>query len=155
MSSLTRQRLHTWQLYLETSLALMDMLEADFDSEMGIAARYFDVLVKLEDAPDGLRMNELADKILYSKSGLTRIVDNMERAGLVRRHRPEDDRRSIFLHLTQKGADEKDRARAINHEWIKRNFSDLLDDADIESLARVVAKLAAHARIHRPGRVSA
>jgi DNA-binding MarR family transcriptional regulator len=154
MSSLTRQRLRTWQLYLETSLALMDVLEADFDSEIGLAARYYDVLVKLEDAPDGLRMNELAEKILYSKSGLTRVVDNMEKAGLIRRHRPEDDRRSIFVLLTPKGANAKDRARAINHEWIKRNFSDLLDDADIESLTRAIGKLAANARTRRPGRVS-
>ena len=52
---------------------------------------------------DGLRMNELAERILYSKSGFTRVVDRMEEADLVRRVRPENDRRSFLIVLTDAG----------------------------------------------------
>ena len=61
-------------------------------------------------SPEGLRMNELAERILYSKSGLTRVVDRLEDAGLVRRVRPENDRRSILVVLTDQG-------RAMIDRW--------------------------------------
>ena len=48
-------------------------------------------------------MNELAERILYSKSGFTRVVDRLEEAGFVRRIRPENDRRSVIVVLTDEG----------------------------------------------------
>jgi DNA-binding MarR family transcriptional regulator len=112
------------------------------------------VLVHLEEAPDGLRMNELADKILYSKSGLTRVIDRMEKAGLVSRHRPENDRRSIFVRQTAAGRKVMLDSRTRHHEWIDANFVGLLGDADIKGLTRTFEKLSAHARTRRPGRIS-
>ena len=116
--------------------------------------QYYDVLVHLEEAPDGLRMNELADKILYSKSGLTRVVDRMEEAELVQRYRPENDRRSIFVLLTPKGRQTMEQARAKHHKWIEENFSRLLAQADITAITRAFEKLSTHARTRRPGRVA-
>ena len=77
----------------ESMLALTDVLDAELERDAGIPMRWYDVLVHLEETPDGLRMNELAERILYSKSGFTRVVDRMEEAALVRRVRPEHDRR--------------------------------------------------------------
>src|SRR3954447_21824138 len=94
------ERLRAWRLYFESALALVDVLDADFERDSGMPVRWYDVLVHLEDAPEGLRMNELADHILFSKSGFTRVVDRMEEAGFVTRVRPENDRRSIFVVLT-------------------------------------------------------
>jgi DNA-binding MarR family transcriptional regulator len=155
MSSLTPERERAWRLFFETALAMVDMLDDDFERDAGFPIRWYDVLVHLEGAPDGLRMNELAGRILYSKSGLTRIVDRMESAGLVRRLRPEDDRRSIFVLLTPAGRRAMAKARARHHVWIEENFAGLLTDADVKTLTRTFEKLSSHARTRRPARVSA
>ena len=78
------------------------MLDTELEHEAGIPLRWYDVLVQLEESPDGIPMNALADRILYSKSGFTRVIDRMEEAGLVRRLRPQHDRRTILIVLTDK-----------------------------------------------------
>src|ERR1051325_10487293 len=92
LSSPSRERLRAWRLFFESALALLDVLDAELEEAVGISQRWYDVLVHLEDSPDGIPMNELADRILYSKSGFTRVVDRMEEAKLVRRAPPENDR---------------------------------------------------------------
>ena len=99
-------------------------------------------------------MNELAERILYSKSGLTRVVDRLEDAGLVRRVRPESDRRSIFVVLTDQGRGMIDRARRHHRHAIEQHFSQHLSDTDVKALTRALEKLSAHARPLRPGRIS-
>src|SRR6266496_3586256 len=94
VSSPSPERLRAWRLYFESALALVDVLDAELERDAGIPLRWYDALVHLEETPDGLRMNELAERILYSKSGFTRVVDRMEEAGLVRRVRP-DNRKSV------------------------------------------------------------
>ena len=154
MSSISQQELRAWRLFFETALSLIDALGDDFEREEGFPVQWYDVLVHLEDAPEGLRMNELAEKILYSKSGLTRVIDRMERAGLVQRSRPENDRRSIFVLLTPKGRQETIRLRARHHEWIAENFTQHLTTTDVTSLTRAFEKLGVQARTRRPGRVT-
>src|SRR5829696_9871797 len=154
LSSPSSERLRAWRLYFESALALIDVLDAELEREAGIPLRWYDVLVHLEETPDGLRMNELAERILYSKSGFTRVVDRLEEAGLVRRVRPENDRRSILVVLTDHGAATLDLARRHHRDGIARHFSDHLSDTDVEALSRALEKLSAHARPLRPGRIS-
>jgi MarR family len=68
-----------------------------------------------------------------SKSGLTRVIDRMEQAGLVRRFRPDNDRRSIFVLQTPDGRQAMERARPLIHAWIEQNFSRPLTDTDIKA----------------------
>ena len=147
------ERLRTWRLYFETSLALIDVLGAEFERDTDLTFQTYDVLVHLEDDPDGLRMNELAERILYSKSGLTRVVDRLERDGYVRRVRPENDRRSIFVVLTDEGRSAMEQARRHHRRGIEEHFARHLTDADIKALNRAFAKLREHARPLRPGRI--
>jgi DNA-binding MarR family transcriptional regulator len=154
MSSPSPERLRAWRLYFESALALIDVLDTEHKRDTGLPVRWYDVLVHLEDAPEGLRMNEIAERILYSKSGFTRVVDGMEQAGLVRRVRPEHDRRSILILLTAKGRETMERARRRHRDWIEQNFSRHLDDTDIKALTRALEKLNAHAHTLRPGRIS-
>src|SRR2546423_7787431 len=102
LSSPSPERLRAWRLYFESALALIDVLDAELERDAGIPMRWYDALVHLEETPDGLRMNELAERILYSKSGFTRVVDRMEEAGLVRRVRPHHDRRPLLPSLPHK-----------------------------------------------------
>ena len=153
MSSPSPERLRAWRLYFESALALVDVLDADFERDGGMPIRWYDVLVHLEEAPGGLRMNELADHILFSKSGFTRVVDRMEAAGLVARVRPDNDRRSIFVVLTDQGRETMEQARGHHRRWIDEHFSQPLSDDDIAALTRALEKLSAHARPLRPGRI--
>ena len=153
LSSPSPERLHAWRLYFESALALGDVLDSEFERDTGLQVRWYDVLVHLEETPDGLRMNELAEQILYSKSGFTRVVDRMEEAGLVRRVRPENDRRSILVVLTDNGRETMEQARRHHRHWIEQHFSRHLADTDIKALTRALEKLSAHARPLRPGRI--
>jgi DNA-binding MarR family transcriptional regulator len=153
LSSPSPERLRAWRLYFESALALVDVLDAELERDAGIPLRWYDVLVQLEETPDGVRMNELAERILYSKSGFTRVVDRMEEAGLVRRVRPENDRRSILVVLTDEGRATMERARRHHRHAIEQHFSRHLADTDIKALARGLEKVSAHARPLRPGRI--
>src|SRR5829696_5127261 len=154
LSSPSAERLRAWRLYFESALALLDVLDAELERDAGIPLRVYDALIHLEETPDGLRMNELAERILYSKSGFTRVVDRMEDAGLVRRVRPENDRRSILVVLTDQGRATMEHARRHHRHAIERHFSEHLSDTDIKALTRALEKLSAHARPLRPGRIS-
>src|SRR5215217_7165455 len=153
LSSPAPERLRAWRLYFESALALVDVLDAELERDAGIPLRWYDVLVHLEETPEGLRMNELAERILYSKSGFTRVVDRMEEAGLVRRVRPENDRRSILVVLTDEGRATMEQARRHHRHAIDQHFSRHLADTDIKALSRAFEKVSAHARPLRPGRI--
>jgi DNA-binding MarR family transcriptional regulator len=153
LSSPSPERLRAWRLYFESALALIDVLDAEIERDAGIPLRWYDVLVKLEETPEGLRMNELAERILYSKSGFTRVVDRMEEAALVQRVRPQNDRRSILVVLTDEGRETMGRARHHHRHGIEQHFSCYLTDADIKALTRALEKISTHARPLRPGRI--
>jgi len=153
LSSPSPERLRAWRLFFESALAVVDVLDAELERDAGIPMRWYDILVHLEETPDGLRMNELAERILYSKSGFTRVVDRMEEAGFVRRVRPENDRRSIFVVLTDPGRTTLEQARRRHRHSIEEHFSRHLADTDIKALTRALEKLSTHARPLRPGRI--
>src|SRR5256886_10606417 len=120
LSSSSPERLRAWRLYFESALALVDVLDAELERDAGMPLRWYDALVHLEETPEGLRMNELAERILYSKSGFTRVVDRMEEAGLVRRVRSDNDRRSILVLLTDAGRKTMERARRHHRHGIEQ-----------------------------------
>ena len=153
LSSPSPERLRAWRLYFESALALHDVLDAELERDAGISLRWYDALVHLEETPDGLRMNELAERILYSKSGFTRVVDRMEEAGFLRRVRPENDRRSILVVLTEEGRNTLEQARRHHRHAIEQHFSRHLTDTDIRALTRALEKVSIHARPLRPGRI--
>jgi DNA-binding MarR family transcriptional regulator len=153
LSSPTPEQLRCWRLFVESSLALVDVLDTELQEAAGIPQRWYDVLVHLEESPDGIAMTELADQILYSKSGFTRLIDRMEEAGLVRRVRPPNDRRSILVVLTDQGTETMQRARGHHRDGIERHFSRHLTDTDTKALTRVLEKISTHTRPLRPGRI--
>jgi len=153
LSSPSAEQLRCWRLFFESAMALLDVLDAELERDAGISQRWYDVLVHLEESPDGVPMNALADRILYSKSGFTRVVDRMEEMGLIRRVRPENDRRTILVVLTEAGVATLQRARRYHRDGIERHFAQHLTDADVRALTRALEKVSAHARPLRPGRI--
>ena len=153
LSSPSAARLRAWRLFFESALALLDVLDTELERDAGIPMRWYDVLVQLEESPEGIPMNALADRILYSKSGFTRVVDRMEEAGLVVRVRPQHDRRSILVVLTEDGSEMMERARRYHRDGIERHFSQHLSEQEIKALTRALEKISTHARPLRPGRI--
>ena len=154
MSSPTAKQRAQWRVFLETALALIDILDAEMQAERGITLGWYDVLVHLEDAPEGLGMTEIANRILFSKSGLTRVIDRMQAAGLVRRERPPEDRRVVKVLLTPTGLDTLNAARATHRHGIQEHFVSHLDPTKLETLANTLHDVREHVRPLRPGRIS-
>ena len=153
LSSPTPEQLRCWRLFVESSLALVDVLDTELQEAAGIPQRWYDVLVHLEESPDGIAMTELADQILYSKSGFTRLIDRMQEAELVSRVRPPNDRRSILVTITDQGTRTMQDARRHHRDGIDRHFSRHLTDTDTKALTRALEKISTHARPLRPGRI--
>ena len=86
-------------------------------------------------------MQALADSVVVSRSGLTRLVDRMEKAGLVRREPSKVDRRGYYAILTDEGLQVFRRARPIHLRGIDEHFTRHLDDTDVRALRAVVTKL--------------
>jgi DNA-binding MarR family transcriptional regulator len=143
-----------WRVFFECAMALPDILDAELQAAAGLSLRWYDVLVQLEEAGHGAPMNEVASRILASKSGLTRVIDKMEKAGVVRRERPEDDRRVVLVLITEKGLATLESARRVHRDGIRRHFTEHLTEKELASLARTLEKVRGHVRPLRPGRVS-
>jgi DNA-binding MarR family transcriptional regulator len=99
-------------------------------------------------------MTDLAGRILASKSGLTRVIDRMEEAGLVQRERPRDDRRVILVAIAPAGLEALRAARAVHRRGIDEHFVQQLNARDVAALERMFRKVSEHVRPLRPGRVS-
>ena len=153
LSSPSPERLRAWRLFFESALALIDVLGKELEEAAGIPMRWYDVLVQLEESPQGISMNLLAERVLHSKSGFTRVVDRMEEEGLVGRVRPEHDRRTILVIVTDKGTKTMERARRYHRDGIEKHFAQHLTDADIKCLTRALEKVSTYARPLRPGRI--
>jgi len=109
---------------------------------------------RLSRGGDRQLKTELAGRILASKSGLTRVVDRMEEVGLVRRERPEGDRRVILIFITPEGLQALQAARVVHRRGIDEHFVRHLDERDLAALKRIFEKVRDHVRPLRPGRVS-
>jgi DNA-binding MarR family transcriptional regulator len=88
-----------------------------------------------------MRMSELADSVLLSRSGLTRLVDRLERQGLLERRRCESDARGLFAEITPDGRRVFDRARKTHLEGVRRLFLDRFSRAELRALGGLWQKL--------------
>ena len=105
---------------------------------MGSRSSSYDVLIQLSLVPDRrLRMFELADAIVLSRSGFTRLVDRLERAGLVERERGEADPRQMYARLTDRGFEVLADATPTHIAGIKERFLERLSDEQTKQLAAI------------------
>jgi DNA-binding MarR family transcriptional regulator len=154
LSSPTPKQRAIWRVFFECAYALIDILDAELRAERDMTLRWYDVLVVLEEAEHPARMNELASRILASKSGLTRVIDRMEEAGLVERQRPREDRRAIEVVMTKAGVEALQAARVVHRRGIYEHFAKHLDDDDFDALLDALEPVHNHVRPLRPGRIS-
>jgi DNA-binding MarR family transcriptional regulator len=139
---LSREELAAWKGMLVVHARMVDALDQTLEREHGLPLNHYEVLLKLNEAPDNaLRMGELADRLLLSRSGLTRLVDRMEARGLVERRTCDEDRRGSYAHLTEAGRTAFAQARPTNLRAIRERFLSALDEDDRRALAAVWRKI--------------
>jgi DNA-binding MarR family transcriptional regulator len=136
------QRLQTWKLFLESYRRVLDTLDDELKKKQGLSLAWFDVLAQLFNAPERkLRMSQLANRILLSKSGLTRLVDRMEADGLVERASSPTDRRGSFAVLTPRGELVFRQAAPVHLDGVQRHFGCRLTEAEAKTLAKAFEKI--------------
>jgi DNA-binding MarR family transcriptional regulator len=136
------ERLIAWKLFLESYRRVLDTLDYELRTERGMPLTWYDVLVQLFRAPEHrLRMNDLAGRILLSKSGLTRLIDRMVEAGLVERVSSSNDRRGSFAVLTPQGEQAFREAAPVHLDGIEKHFASRLTAAEARTLIRALEKV--------------
>jgi DNA-binding MarR family transcriptional regulator len=135
---LDARELRAWRGLLRVHTTLVKALDAELEAAHGIALTSYEVLLFLGDAPDGrMRMHDLASSVLLSRSGLTRLVDRLERDGLLARASCVDDARGAFAVLTPAGRVVLDAARSTHLGGVRRHFLEHLGPEELEMLADV------------------
>ena len=141
--SLSRDHDAAWRIFLRSSALLFRVLDTELRAEQGMSHRTYDALVQLSEAPDRrLHMKELADALVHSTSGLTRIVDGLERDGYARREPDPANRRSTLVVLTDEGL------AALEHAWpthlrgVQRHFADHVSHEEARTLSEVFGRIA-------------
>jgi DNA-binding MarR family transcriptional regulator len=137
------EELAAWRGFLRVHSSMTKALDAELVREYGLPLSSYEVLLFLADSPEGrLRMSELAEGVLLSRSGLTRLVDRMEGEGLLKRERCEDDARGYHALITDKGRELFGRARATHLDGVRERFLSRLTPAELRTLAELWEKVA-------------
>ncbi len=139
----TRGQLSAWRAFLRAHATITRVLEAELLAEQQLSLAAYDVLVQLAEAPDRrLRMTDLADAVLLSRSGVTRLVDRLEKVGLVARCRVEKDGRGVAAELTDAGLSRLRVASRTHLAGVVRHFAARLEETDLGPLERISRRLA-------------
>jgi DNA-binding MarR family transcriptional regulator len=120
---LSRDEIGVWRSFLRSHATIMRALEIELAAAKQLPLASYDVLVQLTEATDHrLRMTELADRVLLSRSGLTRLVDRLERDGLVVREPYPDDARGMYAVITDLGLAKLRAATSVHLPGIVEHF---------------------------------
>ncbi|NBU32630.1 MAG: MarR family transcriptional regulator [Actinobacteria bacterium] len=134
-----------WRDWLTTSELLDHILNSELQASHGLSLGDYEILVRLSESPKRrIRMSELAEKVLISRSRLSHQIDRMQEAGLVDRQICDDDRRGQFAVLTDHGWKALVSAAHVHVSGVRNHFVDILTDAEYAALGRAVKKLAAY-----------
>lgn len=143
MTQSTGLSLRAWRLFLQAHAALIDVLERELKEDRGLPLTWFEVLLFVSRSPGGLRMTELADSVLLSKSGITRLVDRMEEAGLIERGVCPSDRRGTIVRMTRRGSEEFEAAMPVSLRGVHEHFLRHLSPDETRTIEAALAKVLA------------
>jgi len=139
---LTNRELAAWRGLLETHSRLVHELDTELERDHGLPLSSYEVLMHLGDAAGHrLRMGELADRLLLSRSGITRLVDRLVRQGLIERERCVDDGRGYYALLTPLGRETLPATRPAHLAGVRRRFLDRLSADEIDALGSIWGRL--------------
>jgi DNA-binding MarR family transcriptional regulator len=135
-------KLAAWRSFCIAHARLTDQIAREMEAEAGLSLNWYEVLLSLENAPDHqMRMHELAESLLLSRSATTRFAERMERAGLVRRVRCNSDRRGMWIVPTEEGRAAFRVAAPIHQRGVQEHFAAFVDGEDAERLRKLMSRL--------------
>jgi DNA-binding MarR family transcriptional regulator len=136
VKQLNRRELAAWRGFIRVHASLLRDLDRELEEAHGLPLTHYEVLLHLANAPDGrLRMSDLASSVLLSQSGVSRLVDRLERVGQVVRQPCPEDRRVLYAQLTDAGRTRLAEARPTHLAGVRARFLAHFDDAELDDLA--------------------
>src|SRR6266508_873473 len=133
--------LEAWRSLLRAHATLMRQLDTDLERTTGLALADFDVLAQLALAHGELRVTELADRALISRSGMSRRVARLADQGLVRRARADTDGRGTVVAITDAGIARLAETAPVHLRGVSKLFVEQLDDQELALLERALNKV--------------
>lgn len=141
--------MRAWQALLHAHQQVIRTLDAELRTEHELSMADYDVLLRLARAPERtLRMTELAERVMMSPSGLTRVVDRLVDAGMVGRHRFEGDARVMLARLTDRGRQALRKAAKTHLRGIREHFTGRLSQTQLRNVASALEMIAGHHKPH-------
>ena len=142
---LEQSMLDAWRGFLFAHAKVVRALEADLIEQHDLPLTWFDLLSRIKQAPgQRLRMHQLEEASLFTRSGITGLADRLEKAGLVRRERSAEDRRGVYLAITQAGTDKIDKVWPDHQLSIQKHFGQYLDPKGAKALQAATEKILNH-----------
>jgi DNA-binding MarR family transcriptional regulator len=142
VTALPGVQLTAWVRFLRAHAALTRRLSADLVAEHGLTINDYEVLLHLSRAPEyALRRVDLAERVVLTASGITRLLEGLERAGYVERGDCPTDRRVVYARLTPAGRDKLREAAGTHLAGIRSLFTERFDEDELESLASLLGRL--------------
>jgi DNA-binding MarR family transcriptional regulator len=139
---LSEAQMLAWRRFLRAHARVTRRLETELLAEQNLPLATYDVLVQLVESPTRrLRMSELAERVLLSRSGLTRLVDRLEREGLVRREPCEDDARGMYTVLTDAGFERLRGATPTHLRGVAEHAVGRLDEQEAAALSALLGRM--------------
>lgn len=141
-TSLTMTDEETWRSYLVAARLLFEELDRRLDDSAGVSLPDYTLLARLRDAgEDGLRMSELAESAVFSRSRISHAISRLESQGWVERRSCPTDRRGSYAALTEAGTAKLTEAEPIHSEVIKEHMLGSIEAADADSFRRVTDQI--------------
>jgi DNA-binding MarR family transcriptional regulator len=135
-------KFHAWYGNLQATMRSLQRIERDVEAATGLPMASVEVLVNIGFEDEGrMRMGDLADTLLLSRGGATRLVARLEEAGLVTREIPPDNRRATYAVITDKGFKAIEAAEPILKRAVADHYTAQLDDSEIAAVRSVSLKI--------------
>ena len=142
MRELSPDQRAAWLGLLDVHNRVVKELDHELEREHGLSLSAFSVLATLTRSPDGqLQMSELAARVLISRPGMTRLIERLERAGLVERHRGGGDSRQVYAAITERGLERLGEASKSHFDGVRSRFFDKLTVTQTRALASAWLKI--------------
>ena len=143
MSEITNNPcLDAWRLFITLHTKIIEVIDADLQSAGGIPLQHYDVLIELFEAEGKqLRMYELAQRVVLSRSSITRLVDQLAKQGLLIRKTDPEDRRGSYAVLTEAGETALRSSWPFYSEAIQRRFGSFLADDEAVIISQAFSRI--------------
>lgn len=132
-----------WLAFVRAHARLWELVETQMRRDHGLTMARYDVLATLVNAGGRLGLSDLAASIVLSQSGLSKLLDRMERSDLVQRDPDPRDGRAAFAAITARGRAMERRARRGHHDLLREAFAGTLDERDLADLTRIMDRIEA------------